>query len=63
MLAAAHGLRGTSATIGAAGVATACQSLENSAIRGEVPEPAGLDRVAGELLRATSALRLGASTA
>jgi HPt (histidine-containing phosphotransfer) domain-containing protein len=63
MLAAAHGLRGTSATIGAAGVATACQALENSAVRGEVAHAGGLDRVAGELKRATTALLLGAPSA
>ncbi len=62
LLAVAHGLRGTSATIGAAGVATACQSLENSAVRGEIDGAGGLDRVAGELRRAKKALLLGAPT-
>jgi len=60
LLAAAHGLRGTSATIGAAGVATACQALESSAARGEEVGAEELDRVAGELRRATTALHLGA---
>jgi len=60
LLAAAHGLRGTSATIGAVGVATACQALESSAGRGEVAGAEELDRVAGELRRATTALHLGA---
>jgi len=54
---AAHGLRGTSATIGAARVAAACATLESSAARGQTAEPDALDRVAVELQRATTALR------
>jgi len=53
----AHGLKGTSATMGARGVASACEAVESAAARGEVTAPEGLDRVARELGRAESALR------
>jgi len=53
----AHGLKGTSATMGAQGVASACEAVENAAGRGELTGPEGLDRVARELVRAESALR------
>ncbi|MFN2506603.1 MAG: response regulator [Acidimicrobiales bacterium] len=59
LLAVAHGLKGASATMGACGVATACESLESSARRGEMPGPRGLDRVATELEKATTALHVG----
>jgi PAS domain S-box-containing protein len=60
LLALAHGLKGTSATMGACGVANACESLEDSARRGEMPGPQGLDRVATALEQAATALHLGA---
>ena len=57
----AHGLKGTSATMGASRVASACATLERSAARGEVTGPDGLDRVAIELDRATAVLRARAA--
>ena len=53
----AHSLKGASATMGASGVASATQSLEEAAARGETADSAGLERVALELSRATHALR------
>jgi len=53
----AHGLKGTSATMGARSVASACEAVESAAARGEVTEPEDLDRLAREVDRAESALR------
>ena len=60
LLTLAHGLKGTSATMGACGVANACESLETSARGGDMPGPRGLDRIAAELEKATTALHIGA---
>ena len=53
----AHGLKGTSATMGASGVASACAVIERAAAAGEVATPEQLTEVATELLHATTALR------
>jgi len=53
----AHGLKGTSATMGATGVASACAAVESAAARGEVTGPLELDRIADELDRAAAGLR------
>jgi len=53
----AHGLKGTSATMGARSVASACEAVESAAARGEVTQPEDLDRLARDLDRAEWALR------
>lgn len=53
----AHGLGGTSATVGASGVASACAVLEKAADRGELAGPEGLDRIDSEFAWAGVALR------
>ncbi|MFN2506601.1 MAG: Hpt domain-containing protein [Acidimicrobiales bacterium] len=53
----AHGLKGSSATIGASRMASACAALGEPAARGDVAEAAELERLADELQRATAALR------
>jgi CheY-like chemotaxis protein len=58
---AVHSLKGSSATMGAAAVASACDALEAAAGRGELPTPKVLARIAGELDRAFTALRAAAS--
>lgn len=58
---AAHALKGTSASMSAAGLASVCAALEAAAVKGEVSLPEALDRVAAELERAAAALRAGAS--
>ena len=52
----AHGLGGTSATIGAAGVASASALLEGAAAHGQMTTPEGLDRLSREIARASAAL-------
>ncbi|MDQ1440096.1 MAG: Hpt domain, partial [Acidimicrobiaceae bacterium] len=52
----AHGLGGTSATMGAAGVASACALLEDAAAHGELTAPEGLDRICSEVAWASAAL-------
>jgi len=54
---AAHGLRGTSATMGAVVVAAACAPLEAAAREGELAGPGGLDHLSADLERAATALR------
>ena len=54
---AAHGLRGSSATMGAGRVASACAALEEAAARGETEGTAGVEQIAFELERATASLR------
>ena len=54
---AAHGLKGSSATMGAKSVADACQALELLAGEGEMPAPEALERISAELERAAAALR------
>jgi two-component system sensor histidine kinase/response regulator len=56
--AAAHGLKGTSAMMGAAALASVCWDLELAAIQGDVLGRESLDRVSAELERAAMALRL-----
>jgi len=58
----AHCLKGTSATMSASGVAVASAAVEGAAARGEVAGAEELDRIAGELVRATEALRALAPT-
>jgi two-component system, sensor histidine kinase and response regulator len=55
--AAAHGLRGSSATMGAKAVAAACEAFEHLAGEGRMPAPDDLDRLSAELERAGAALR------
>ena len=59
----AHGLKGSSATMSATRVASACAALEEAAARGEVAGPDELDNLAVEVQRATAALLAQASTA
>ncbi len=53
----AHGLKGSSATMGASGMASACWALEQAAARGDVTGAEDLRRVDLELVLATAALR------
>jgi CheY-like chemotaxis protein/HPt (histidine-containing phosphotransfer) domain-containing protein len=53
----AHGLKGSSATMGASGMASACWALEQAAARGDVTGAEDLRRVDVELGLATVALR------
>ena len=55
--AAAHGLRGSSASMGAAALAAECEALEAAAGAGRMVGPGALDRLAAELQRAAAALR------
>jgi len=55
-----HGLKGASLTMGAKGVAAACELVESSVARGVVAQTEALDRVHEELERATQALRVEA---
>ena len=55
--AAAHGLKGSSATMGATTVAAACHALELVAVQGGMPAPEALERVAVEVERAAAAMR------
>lgn len=52
----AHGLKGTSATMGAAAMAAACEALEEATSGGAV-SPDAVGRVARELERAATAMR------
>jgi len=54
----AHGLNGTSATMGASGVSSAACCIERAAAAGEPAETPSLDKLATELQRATTALRM-----
>ena len=54
---AAHGLKGSSATMGAKSVADACLALELVAAEGQMPMPEALERISDELKRAAAALR------
>ena len=58
---AAHGLKGTSATMSASALASLCAALEEAAAQGQVAGPEALERVSAELARATAALRSFAS--
>ncbi|MEJ7765092.1 MAG: Hpt domain-containing protein [Acidimicrobiales bacterium] len=55
--AAAHALKGGSATMGARRVAARCADVEDAARRGELPGPDELARVSAELQLAAAALR------
>ena len=57
LAAAAHALKGGSATMGAKGVAALCAVLESAGRRGELPGPDELDRVSAGLQVAAAALR------
>ena len=59
--AAAHSLKGTSASMSAAVLASVCEVLETASSRGEMPAPEALDRISAELDRAAVALRSHAS--
>lgn len=54
---AAHGLRGSSASMSAAALASVCAEIEATAGRGEAVDRALVQRVATELQRAAAALR------
>jgi len=54
---AAHGLRGSSATMGASAVAATCEALEHAAGQGRMPAPDVLERLSFELDRAAEAMR------
>ncbi len=54
---AAHGLKGTSATMGAIGVASACAALEAAVARAEAAGVEELGLVSAEIERAATALR------
>ena len=58
--AVAHSLRGTSATVGARQVASACGAVEEGAARGDGAQAEAVEGVARELERATVALRSAA---
>jgi len=55
---AAHSLKGSSAVIGAQGVALACTRLEEAAIHSAAAVAAAVERVEAELARAASALQI-----
>jgi len=57
LVAAAHALKGGSATMGAKGVAALCADLEVAGRRGELPGPDDLARVSAELQLAAAALQ------
>ncbi len=52
----AHDLKGSSATMSASPVASACAALEEAAARGEVAGPEALDNLGVEVQRAMAAL-------
>lgn len=60
--AVAHGLKGTSATLGARRVASACGALEEGAPWSEGAQAEAVEGVARELERATVALRSAAES-
>ncbi len=53
----AHALKGSSATMGAVAMASACAHVESTARLGELAGPESMDRVSVELDRAGVALR------
>ncbi len=57
LAAAAHALKGGSATMGAKGVAALCAVLAAAGRRGELPGPEELDRVSADLQVAAATLR------
>jgi len=63
LAAAAHALKGGSATMGAKRMAALCAALEVTGRRGELPGPEDLARVSADLLVAAAALQARARPA